>query len=120
MVIAIGLALAGVALLLAIIPFNYIVMAILIGIFGLGLATITIANYALTADLIQPTAYGTAFGLLFAIIKAGEYAASLVRDSPIDDAYQFSIVFVIIALALILLSIFPFFLVRKLPAVRLE
>jgi hypothetical protein len=113
---ATGLALSGLAIFFAIIPLSYIVLSVFMAIFGLGLAAVTIAIYALAADLSRPAAYGTVFGILFAMMKAGGSAASLARPSSGDNANQFSIVFVIIGLALSLLSIFFFFLWRKLPA----
>jgi predicted MFS family arabinose efflux permease len=50
---------------------NYAVMAILIGLFGLGLATVTASSAPLVADLARESSYGGALGVLSSVKDIG-------------------------------------------------
>jgi len=50
---------------------NYLIMAVLIGLFGLGLATVTASSAALVADLAGESGYGGALGILSSVMDIG-------------------------------------------------
>jgi DHA1 family multidrug resistance protein-like MFS transporter len=50
---------------------NYVIMAVLIGLFGLGLATVTTSSAALVADLARESSYGGALGVLSSVMDIG-------------------------------------------------
>jgi len=69
--IIIGLLLGAVSITMITWSNNYAVIAILIGLFGLGLATVTASSAALVADLARESSYGGALGILSSVMDIG-------------------------------------------------
>jgi MFS family permease len=69
--IIIGLLLGAVSITMITWSNNYMVMALLIGLFGLGLATVTASSAALVADLAKDSSYGGALGILSSVMDIG-------------------------------------------------
>jgi MFS family permease len=57
---------------------NYLILAALVGIFGLGLATVTAATAALVADMSRSSSYGGAFGVLSSVMDIGHSTGPMV------------------------------------------
>jgi MFS transporter, DHA1 family, multidrug resistance protein len=73
-----GLILGGLATATLILSSNYFVIAILIAVFGLGLATVTASTSALVADLSRVQGRGTALGILSSIMDIGQSTGPMV------------------------------------------
>jgi MFS family permease len=69
--ITIGLLLGAVSITMIAWSSNYAVMAVLIGLFGLGLATVTASSAPLVADLARESSYGGALGILSSVKDIG-------------------------------------------------
>ena len=69
--ITIGLLLGAVSITMIAWSNNYMVIAVLIGLFGLGLATVTASSAALVADLAKDSSYGGALGILSSVMDIG-------------------------------------------------
>jgi MFS family permease len=69
--ITIGLLLGAVSITMIAWFSNYAVMAVLIGLFGLGLATVTASSAPLVADLARESSYGGALGILSSVKDIG-------------------------------------------------
>jgi len=69
--ITIGLLLGAVSITMITWSNNYLIMAVLIGLFGLGLATVTASSAALVADLAKDSSYGGALGILSSVMDIG-------------------------------------------------
>jgi len=69
--IIIGLLFGAVSITLITWSNNYAVIAVLIGLFGLGLATVTASSAALVADLARESSYGGALGILSSVMDIG-------------------------------------------------
>lgn len=69
--IIIGLLLGAVSITMITWSDNYMVMAVLIGLFGLGLAMVTASSAALVADLARQSSYGGALGILSSVMDIG-------------------------------------------------
>ncbi len=74
---------------------NYLVMALLIGLFGLGLATVTASSAALVADLAKDSSYGGALGVLSSVMDIGHSAGPMAGGLMIA-AYNYKTTFGII------------------------
>ena len=70
MIIA-GLLFGGISMFFVTYSDNYLLLAVLIGIFGLGLATVTASTAALVADLSRSSSHGGAFGVLSSVMDIG-------------------------------------------------
>jgi MFS family permease len=70
MVVA-GMVLGGAAMAVMTQTQNYLVLGVLIGLFGLGLATVTASSAALVADLARATNRGGALGVLSSVMDIG-------------------------------------------------
>jgi len=110
MIIA-GLILGGTTTALITYSTNYLVLAVLIGLFGLGLATVTASSAALVADLSQATSHGSALGVLSSVMDIGHSAGPMVGGLLIS-AYQFDTAFGIVGGGLILTSLIFGFIMR--------
>jgi len=76
--IIIGLLLGAVSITMITWSNNYAVIAFLIGLFGLGLATVTASSAALVADLARESSYGGALGVLSSIMDIGHSTGPMV------------------------------------------
>lgn len=76
--ILIGLALGAASIGTMTLSSNYIIIALLIGVFGLGLATVTASSAALVADLAEQTSYGGALGILSSVMDIGHSTGPMV------------------------------------------
>jgi DHA1 family multidrug resistance protein-like MFS transporter len=87
--ISAGLALGGVTTATLILSSNYFVIAVLIAIFGLGLATVTASTSALVADLSRAQGRGSALGILSSIMDIGQSTGPMVAGALITaSSYQ--------------------------------
>lgn len=69
--ITVGLLLGAVSITMITWSDNYLIIAVLIGLFGLGLATVTASSAALVADLAKDSSYGGALGILSSVMDIG-------------------------------------------------
>jgi len=76
--IIIGLLLGAVSITMITWSNNYAVIAVLIGLFGLGLATVTASSAALVADLARESSYGGALGVLSSVMDIGHSTGPMV------------------------------------------
>ena len=81
--IAAGLALGGIATAVLILYSNYFTIALLIVVFGLGLATVTASTSALVADLSRSQGRGSALGILSSIMDVGHSTGPMVAGALI-------------------------------------
>ncbi|MHB8104561.1 MAG: MFS transporter [Dehalococcoidales bacterium] len=102
--ISAGLALGGITTATLILSSNYLVIAVLIAIFGLGLATVTASTSALVADLSRSQGRGSAMGILSSIMDIGQSTGPMVAGVLIG-AYSYRTTFGIVGIVLILVSL---------------
>ena len=102
--IAAGLALSGAATAIMLYSANYLVLMALIGLFGLGLATVTASTAALVADLSRSHSRGSALGVLSGIMDIGHSTGPMVSGLLIS-AYSFRAAFGAVGASLILVSL---------------
>ena len=111
--ITIGLILSGATMMAMIYSKNYTAMITLVGIFGLGLATVTASTAALVADSAQLHNRGSAMGIQSSIMDIGHSTGPMAAGLLIGT-YSYSITFVVIGCGLILIGlIFGTFINRK-------
>jgi MFS family permease len=99
--ISVGLALGGVIMLFITHSQNYLILSVLIGLFGLGLATVTASTAALVADLSDVYSHGSALGMLSSIMDVGHSTGPMVGGVLIS-AYSYNMAFGVIGAGLIL------------------
>lgn len=102
--IAAGLALGGITTALMLISSNYLVLMVFIGIFGLGLATVTASTSALVADLSRAQSRGSALGILSGIMDIGHSSGPMVAGVLIG-AYSYRMAFVMVGIGLVTVSL---------------
>ncbi len=102
--IAAGLALGGATTAVMLYSNNYLVLVALIGLFGLGLATVTASTAALVADLSRTQSHGSALGILSSIMDIGHSAGPMVSGLLIS-AYSYKTAFGIVGAGLVLVSL---------------
>jgi MFS family permease len=102
--IAAGLALGGIATAVLILYSNYFVIAVLIVVFGLGLATVTASTSALVADLSRAQGRGSALGILSSIMDVGHSTGPMVAGALIA-ATSYQMTFGIVGAALVVISL---------------
>ena len=93
--ITIGLLLGAVSITMIAWSNNYMVMAVLIGLFGLGLATVTASSAALVADLARESSYGGALGILSSVKDIG-HSTGPMAGGLLIAAYNYKTTFGII------------------------
>lgn len=96
---------------------NYGVLIVLVGLFGLGLATVTASTGALVADFSRTSSRGSALGVLSTIMDIGHSSGPIVGGVLIG-AYQYSAAFGIIGAGLALVGVAFASLARR-PLARL-
>jgi DHA1 family multidrug resistance protein-like MFS transporter len=77
-VIVAGLLLGGITMAFMTYSYNYPLLAVLIGFFGLGLATVTASTAALVADLSKASSHGGALGVLSSVMDIGHSTGPMV------------------------------------------
>jgi len=77
-VIIAGLLLGGITMAFMTYSYNYPLLAVLIGFFGLGLATVTASTAALVADLSKASSHGGALGVLSSVMDVGHSTGPMV------------------------------------------
>jgi MFS family permease len=102
--IAAGLALGGATTAVMLYSGNYLVLIALIGLFGLGLATVTASTSALVADLSREYSRGGALGVLSSIMDIGHSTGPMVSGLLIG-AYSYKTAFGVVGASLILVSL---------------
>jgi MFS family permease len=102
--ISAGLMLGGVTTATLILSSNYLVIAALIAIFGLGLATVTASTSALVADLSRAQGRGGAMGILSSIMDIGQSTGPMVAGALIT-AYSYRTTFGIVGAGLVVVSL---------------
>jgi len=102
--IAVGLALGGATTAVMLYSGNYLVLIALIGLFGLGLATVTASTAALVADLSREYSRGGALGVLSSIMDIGHSTGPMVSGLLIG-AYSYKTAFGVVGAGLVLVSL---------------
>ena len=102
--ISAGLMLGGMATATLILSSNYLVFAVLIAIFGLGLATVTASTSALVADLSRAEGRGGALGILSSIMDIGHSTGPMVAGVLIA-AYSYQMTFGFLGAGLVVISL---------------
>jgi len=110
--ISIGLALGGITTATLILISNYFVIAALIAIFGLGLATVTASTSALVADLSRAEGRGSALGILSSIMDVGQSTGPMVAGALIT-AYSYRLTFGVVGAGLVVISLVYWFGMRR-------
>jgi MFS family permease len=99
-----GLALGGIATTTLILSSNYVVLAVLIAVFGLGLATVTASTSCLVADLSRAQGRGSALGILSSIMDIGQSGGPMVAGALIT-AYSYQTTFGVVGAGLVVISL---------------
>jgi MFS family permease len=99
-----GLALGGITTGTMLLSSNYLVILVLIAIFGLGLATVTASTSALVADLSRSQSRGSALGILSSIMDIGHSSGPMVTGVLIGVS-SYRMAFGIVGVGLIVVSL---------------
>jgi predicted MFS family arabinose efflux permease len=93
---------------------NYLLLGILIGFFGLGLATVTASTSALVADLSKASSHGGALGVLSSVMDIGHSTGPMAGGlliSALNYKTAFGIVGGILAIASLVFGL----IIRQIP-----
>ncbi len=112
--IIIGLLFGAVSITMITWSNNYLVMAVLIGLFGLGLATVTASIAALVADLAKDSSYGGALGILSSVMDIG-HSTGPIAGGLLIAAYNYKTTFGVIGGILALTSLAYGLVMRQIP-----
>jgi MFS family permease len=112
--ISAGLVLGGVTTATLILSSNYLVFAVLIALFGLGLATVTASTSCLVADLSRSQGRGGALGILSSIMDIGHSTGPMVAGVLIA-AYSYRMTFGIVGVGLVVISLIYWLGMRRIP-----
>jgi DHA1 family multidrug resistance protein-like MFS transporter len=93
--ITVGLLLGAVSITMITWSNNYTVIAVLMGLFGLGLAAVTASSAALVADLARDSSYGGALGILSSVKDIG-HSAGPMAGGLLIAAYSYRTSFSVI------------------------
>ncbi|MBI2328702.1 MAG: MFS transporter [Chloroflexi bacterium] len=107
-----GLTLGGITTATMLFSSNYLVILVLIAIFGLGLATVTASTSALVADLARSQSRGSALGILSSIMDIGHSSGPMVTGVLIS-AYSYRMTFGIVGVGLVVVSLIFGFMMRR-------
>jgi MFS transporter, DHA1 family, multidrug resistance protein len=102
--IASGLALGGITTTFMIVSSNYVVIMILIAVFGLGLAIVTASTSALVADFSRAESRGGALGILSSIMDVGQSAGPMVTGVLVT-VYSYRTAFGMVGIGMIVVSL---------------
>ena len=103
-VIIAGLLIGGLTMVFMTYSDNYLLLSVLIGFFGLGLATVTASTSALVAVLSEASSHGGALGVLSSVMDIGHSAGPMVGGLLIS-AYNFKTAFGMVGAILMLASL---------------
>jgi len=117
--ITIGLLLGSVSIAMIAWSNNYLVIAVLIGLFGLGLATVTASSAALVADLARESSYGGALGILSSIMDIG-HSTGPMTGGLLIAAYNYKTTFGIIGGILAFTSLVFGLVMRRIPRSKIS
>jgi DHA1 family multidrug resistance protein-like MFS transporter len=106
-----GLALGGITTGIMVRSSNYLVIMLLIAIFGLGLATVTASTSALVADFSRAQGRGGAMGVLSSIMDIGHSTGPMVAGALIG-AYSYRMAFGVVGISLVVISLIFGFIMR--------
>ncbi len=106
-----GLASGGITTGIILLSSDYLVIMVLIAIFGLGLATVTASTSALVADLSRAQGRGGAMGILSSIMDIGHSTGPMVAGALIG-AYSYRMAFGIVGIGLVVVSLIFGFIMR--------
>ena len=87
---------------------NWFILIALIGLFGLGLLTVTASTSALVADLAKTTSRGSAMGLISTIMDIGQSLGPVLTGVMLGifaGQAQYRIAFGIVGMLLVVASI---------------
>jgi len=112
--IIIGLLFGAVSITMITWSHNYLLMALLIGLFGLGLATVTASSSALVADLARGSSYGGALGVLSSVMDIG-HSTGPMAGGLLIAAYNYKTTFGIIGGILAFTSLAFGLIMRQIP-----
>jgi len=104
LMITAGLVLGGITMAFMTYSKNYLILAVLIGLFGLGLATVTASSAALVADLSRVYSHGSALGVLSSVMDIGHSTGPMVGGLLIST-YHYNATFGIAGAGLVLASL---------------
>jgi MFS family permease len=108
-----GLLLGGIATATLILTSNYFIIAVLIAVFGLGLATVTASTSCLVADLSRVQGRGGALGILSSIMDIGHSTGPMVAGVMIA-ASSYRMTFGIVGAGLVVISLIYWLGMRQL------
>jgi DHA1 family multidrug resistance protein-like MFS transporter len=110
-----GLLLGGVTTGAMVLSSHYLVIMVLMALFGLGLATVTASTAALVADLSHSQGRGGALGILSSIMDVGHATGPIVTGILVS-AYSYLVAFASVGVLLIVVSLtFGFFVHPDVP-----
>jgi len=112
LMIAAGLVLGGITMAFMTYSTDYLMLGVLIGLFGLGLATVTASSAALVADLSQASSHGGALGVLSSVMDIGHSAGPMVGGLLIS-AYHYNIAFGAVGAGLVVASLVYMLVMRR-------
>jgi MFS family permease len=107
-----GLALGGITTGTMLLSSNYLVILVLMAVFGLGLATVTASTSALVADFSRSQSRGSALGILSSIMDVGHSSGPMVTGVLIS-AYSYRMAFGIVGIGLVVVSLIFGFMMRR-------
>jgi DHA1 family multidrug resistance protein-like MFS transporter len=107
-----GLVLGGITTATMLLSSNYLVIIVLIAMFGLGLATVTASTSALVADFSRSQSRGSALGILSSIMDIGHSSGPMVTGVLIG-AYSYQLTFGIVGIGLVVVSLIFGFTMRR-------
>ena len=114
LMITAGLALGGITMAFMTYSANYLVLAVLISLFGLGLATVTASSAALVADLSRASSRGGALGVLSSVMDIGHSMGPIVGGLLIS-AYHYDTAFGVVGASLVLAGLVFALIMRRIP-----
>lgn len=107
-----GLVLGGISTGTILFSSNYLVILVLIALFGLGLATVTASTSALVADLSRSQGRGSALGILSSIMDIGHSSGPMIAGVLIST-YSYQMAFGIVGAGLVVASLVFGFTMRR-------
>ncbi len=113
-VIVAGLLLGGITMAFMTYSYNYLLLTMLIGFFGLGLATVTASTSALVADLSKSSSHGGALGVLSSVMDIGHSTGPMVGGLLIS-ALNYKTTFGIVGGVLAIASLVFGLIMRRIP-----
>jgi MFS family permease len=116
-VIVAGLLLGGITMAFITYSYNYPLLVVLIGFFGLGLATVTASTSALVADLSKASSHGGALGVLSSVMDIGHSTGPMVGGLLIS-ALNYKTAFGIVGGLLAIASLAFGLIMRRMPRSR--